>query len=246
MSCGIIGRMTTPSPSPAYKGYRFPAEIISQAVWLYYRFPLSYRDVEELLAERGIVLTYETIRQWCQTFGQQYANQLRHRRAQTGDKWHLDEVFLKINGKLYYLWRAVDQHRNVLDILVQSRRNKQAARKFFRKLLKGCQYVPRVLITDKLASYGAAKKEVLSSVEHRQHKGLNNRAENSHQPTRQRERTMRRFKSAGHAQRFLAARDPIREHFCPRRHRLGALRYRAVMQERFVVWNTITGAHMAA
>jgi putative transposase len=246
MSCGIIGRMTTPSPSPAYKGYRFPAEIISQAVWLYYRFPLSYRDGEELLAERGIVLTYETIRQWCQTFGQQYANQLRHRRAQTGDKWHLDEVFLKINGKLYYLWRAVDQHRNVLDILVQSRRNKQAARKFFRKLLKGCQYVPRVLITDKLASYGAAKKEVLSSVEHRQHKGLNNRAENSHQPTRERERIMRRFKSGGHAQRFLAAHGLIRDHFCSRRHRLGAQQYREVRQERFVVWNTITGVHMAA
>ena len=241
-----IGGMTTALSSPCYKGYRFPAEIISHAVWLYFRFSLSYRDVEELMATRGIVVTYETTRQWCRKYGQQYANQLRRRRAQTGDKWHLDEVFLTINGKLHYLWRAVDQHGNVLDILVQSRRNKRAAKKFFRKLLKGCQYVPRVLITDKLGSYGAAKKEVLRSVEHRQHKRLNNRAENSHQPTRQRERTMRRFKSAGHAQRFLAAHGPIREHFCPRRHRLGAKRYRAVLQERFAVWNTITGVQMAA
>jgi putative transposase len=140
---------------------------------------------------------------------------LRRRHAQTGDTWHLDEVFLKMNGKLYYLWRAVDHHGNLLDILVQSQRNKRAAKKFFRKLLKGCQYVPRVLITDKLASYGAAKKDLLPSVEHRQHKRLNNRAENSHQPTRQREQMMRRFKSAGHAQRFLAAHGRIREHFYP-------------------------------
>jgi putative transposase len=237
--------MNTP-PLPSYKRHRFPAEIISHAVWLYFRFSLSYRDVEELMAARGIVLTYETVRQWCRKFGQQYANQLRRCRVQTGDKWHLDEVFLTINGKQHYLWRAVDQHGNVLSILVQSRRNKAAAKKFFRKLLKGCQYVPRVMITDKLASYGAAKQEVLPSVEHRQHKRAGNRAENSHQPTRQRERTMRRFKSPGHAQRFLAAHGPIREHFCPRRHRLPAKRYRAVLQERFAVWNTITGMQMAA
>ncbi len=238
--------MTIAPSSPSYTGYRFPAEIISHAVWLYFRFPLSYRDVEELMAARGVIVTYETIRQWCRTFGQQYANQLRRRRGQTGDKWHLDEVFLKINGKLHYLWRAVDQHGNVLDILVQSRRNKQAAKKFFRKLLKGCQYVPRVVITDKLASYAAAKQELLRRVEHRQHKRLNNRAENSHQPTRQRERVMRRFTSPGHAQRFLAAHSLIREHFCPRRHRLGAQQYRDVRQERFAVWNTITGVQMAA
>src|SRR5437879_8734501 len=126
-----------------------------------------------------------------------YANELRHRRAKPGDKWHLDEVFLTIKGKRQYLWRAVDQHGNVLDILVQSRRNKQAAKRFFRKLLKGLKYAPRVIITDKLASYGAAKKEILPSVEHRKHKGLNNRAENSHHPTRQRQRSMRRFTSPG-------------------------------------------------
>ena len=137
-TCGIIAGMTTASDSPDYTGYRFPAEIISHAVWLYFRFSLSYRDVEELMAARGIVLTYETVRQWCRKFGQQYANQVRRLRAQTGDKWHLDEVFLKISGKQQYLWRAVDQHGNLLDILVQSRRNKAAAKNFFRKLLKGC------------------------------------------------------------------------------------------------------------
>ncbi len=146
-----------------------------------------------------------------------------------------------MNGKTAYLWRAVDQHGTVLDILVQSRRNKAAAKKFFRKLLKGCQYVPRVLMSDKLGSYEAAKKEVMPSVEHRRHKRLNNRAENSHQPTRQRERTMRRFKSPGHAQRFLSAFGPIREHFCPRRHRFRADEYRRERVRRFQVWNDVSG-----
>jgi putative transposase len=237
--------MSTASTASPYKGFRFPQEIISHAVWLYHRFSLSYRDVEELLAKRGIVVTYETIRQWCLKFGQQYASQLRRRRPKTGDTWHLDEVFITINGKTQYLWRAVDQTGNVLDILVQSRRNKAAAKKFFRKLLKGCQYVPRVLITDKLGSYEAAKKEVMPSVEHRKHKRLNNRAENSHQPTRQRERTMRRFKSPGHAQRFLSAFGPIREHFCPRRHRLRAEEYRRECARRFQVWKEVTSLQMA-
>ena len=152
-TCG----MTTASTPASYKGFRFPQEIISHAVWLYFRFNLSYRDVEDLLAERGITVTYEMVRQWCQKFGQSYASHLRRRRARPGDKWHLDEVFLKIGGKKHYLWRAVDQDGTVLDILVQSRRNKAAAIKFFRKLLKGCRYVLRVLITDKLASYGAAQ-----------------------------------------------------------------------------------------
>jgi putative transposase len=197
--------MTVPATPEHYKHHRFPAEIISHGVWLYYRFCLSYRDVEELLFARGVIVTYEAIRQWCRKFGQAYANQLRRRRPRLGDKWHLDEVFLTINGVRHYLWRAVDQDVHVLDILVQSRRNKKAAKRFFRKLLKGCQYVPRVIITDKLASYGAAKRELLPRLEHRQHRYLNNRAENSHQPTRQRERRMQRFKSPGHAQRFLAA-----------------------------------------
>ncbi len=144
------------------------------------------------------------------------------------------------------MWRAVDQHGNVLDILVQSRRNKAAAKKFFRKLLKRCTYVPRVLITDKRASYGAAKREVLPSVEHRQSRYLNNRAENAHQPTRTREKVMQRFKSAGHAQRFLAAFGPIREHFSPRRHRLKAADYHRERTRCFQVWNEVTGMRVAA
>ena len=237
--------MTTFS-TPCYKGFRFPKEIISHAVWLYFRFSLSYRDVEELLAARGVIVTYETIRRWCQKFGQTFANELRRRHARPGDKWHLDEVFLKINGKTHYLWRAVDQDGNVLDILVQSRRDMAAAKRFFRKLLKGCIYAPRVLGTDKLASYGAAKREVLPGVEHRQSRYLNNRVENSHQPTRRRERLMQRFKSAGHAQRFLSALGPIRDRFGPRRHLLKAGEYRAERQRRFRVWNEVTGVGAAA
>jgi len=168
-------------------------------------------------------------------------NELRRRRPHTGDKWHLDEVFISINGATQYLWRAVDQDGNVLDILVQSRRDKAAATKFFRRLLKDLAYVPRVLITDKLASYGAARRDVLPSVEHRQHKRLNNRAENSHQPTRERERRMRRFKSPGHAQRFLAAYGSIAGHFRPRRHRLTAAAYRETRHERFATWWAATG-----
>jgi putative transposase len=157
------------------------------------------------------------------------ANELRRRRPPCGDKWHLDEVFLTINGKRSYLWRAVDQDGNVLDILVQSRRNTQAAKRFFRKLLKGLHYVPRVIVTDKLKSYSAAKRDILPGVKHRQHKGLNNRAENSHQPTRLREKKMRRFTSAKQAQRFLSALGPIAGHFQPRRHRLCASEYHAIL-----------------
>jgi putative transposase len=148
---------------------------------------------------------------------------------------------VKINGQIHYLWRAVDQAGVVLDILVQPHRDKAAAKRFFRKLLKGLQYVPRVLITDKLQSYGAAKAELLPEVEHRQHTGLNNRAENSHQPTRERERGMRRFKSAGHAQRFLSVHGTIASHFRPGRHWLGATAYRQRMAERFQTWRTVTG-----
>ncbi|HEU5240028.1 MAG TPA: IS6 family transposase [Pyrinomonadaceae bacterium] len=191
-------------PSSLYRRHRFPAEIISHCVWLYFRFNLSYRDVEEMMAMRGLFLSYETIRYWCLKFGQTYANDLRRRSPRPGDRWHLDEVFLKINGRIHYLWRAVDQDGDVLDIMVQSKRDKKAAKRFFRKLLKGLRYVPRVIITDRLRSYSAAKAEVLPSVEHCDDKGLNNRADNSHQPTRLREHVMRRFKSSGHAQRFLS------------------------------------------
>ncbi len=224
-----------------YARHRFPPAIIAHAVWLYFRFALSYRDVEELLAERGVVLTYETVRRWCQKFGQTDANALRRRRPRPGDKWHLDAVFIGINGVRHYLWRAVDRDGTVLDILGQCRRDRAAAKKFFRRLLKGLAYVPRVIITDKLASDAAAKREVLPRVEHRQHQRLNNRAENAHQPTRERERRMRRFKSAGQAQRFLAAYGPIASHFRPRRHRLTAPTYRETRAERFATWRAVTG-----
>jgi putative transposase len=181
---------------PLYRRHRFPSEVMSHCVWLYFRFSISYRDVEEMMAMRGLTLTYETIRYWCLKFGQTYANGLRRSRPRPGDKWHLDEVFLKINGQVHYLWRAVDQDGDVLDILVQSRRDKKAAKKFFRKLLKGLRYVPRTVITDKLRSYSAARADMMPSVEHITQKHRNNRAENSHQPTRLRERVMRRFKSA--------------------------------------------------
>lgn len=232
--------------TPSYKRHRFPTEIISHCVWLYYCLPLSYRQVELLMAQRGIEVTYETIRQWCHKFGQTYANDLRRRRPKPGDTWHLDEVFLKINGTTHYLWRAVDQDGNVLDILVQSRRNQAAAVRFFRKLLREYEYVPRVLITDKLGSYGAAKRQVLPGVEHRAHKGLNNRAENSHRPTRQRERGMQRFKAPGQAQRFLAAFEPIAGHFRTRRHRLSAAEHRQEQARRFQVWDAVVGLTKAA
>ena len=238
--------MTPPTDPERYKNHRFPGEIISHGVWLSYRFTLSYRDVQELLFERVITVSHEAVRQWCQKFGQDYANRLRRRRPRPGDKWHLDEVCVTINGKCHSLWRAVDQDDNVLDILVQSRRNKQAAKKFFRKLLKRLRYVPRVIITDKLKSYGAAKREILPGVEHRQSRYLNNRCENSHRPTRQREYRMQGFKSAGHAQRFLSAYGPIAQHFRPRRHLLSAPEYRQEMRQRFASWAEITGTERAA
>ena len=192
------------SASLSYKGHRYPVAVISHCVWLYFRFPLSFREVEELMLERGIVVSHETIRRWCGKFGQIYANALRRRQPQPRDKWHLDEVFIKINGRL--------------------RRT-----------------VPRVIITDKLRSYGAAHREVMPSVEHRPHKGLNNRAENSHQPTRQRERAMKNFRSVGGAQRFLSAFSGISPHFRPHRHLMPAYHYRAEMTVRFAIWEQITG-----
>jgi putative transposase len=232
--------------APSYKGFRFPAEIISQCVWLYHRFSLSFREIEEMMLKRGIVVSHETVRQWCAKFGQTYANGLRRRRACPGDKWHLDEVFIKINGTIHYIWRAVDQHGNVLDILVTSRRDAKAATRFFRKLLTALEYVPRVLITDKLGSYGVTHRRLIPNVKHRRSKYLNNRAENSHQPTRQRERAMKRFTSPGHAQRFLSAFSGISPHFRPGRHRLDAEEYRREMADRFTTWNQVTGTATAA
>jgi putative transposase len=192
------------------------------------------------------VVSYETIRQWCAKFGPVYAAGLRRHQPRPGDTWHLDEVFLTINGRRQYLWRAVDQDGNVLDILVQPRRDAKAAKRFFRKLLKRQCASPRVLVTDKLRSYGVAQREVMPSVEHRQSRYLNNRAENSHQPTRHCERAMKRFRTPGGAQRFLAVFSVISPHFRPRRHRLTADDYRTEMTRRFAVWNEVTGLTAAA
>src|SRR4051794_25726278 len=232
--------MTSPAQGP-HPRFCLPPEINSHAVWLYFRFPLSLRMVEEMLAARGIDVSHETVRQWARKFGQAFANQIRRRLPCPGDKWHLDEVCLMIAGKKHWLWRAVDQDGVVLDVLVQSRRDKRAAKRLLRKLLKRQTRVPRVLITDKLASYGAAKADVIPSVEHRRHKGLNNRAENSHQPTRRRERQMKRFKSAGQAQRFLSAHDGINNLFHLRRDHITASQYRAARTQAFQTWAAVTG-----
>jgi putative transposase len=225
----------TPEPSP-YHRHRFPAVIISHAVWLYHVFSLSLRDVELILAERGVVVTHESIRHWCQKFGAEFAKRLRRRRPRPGDTWHLDEVFVRMRGVLHYLWRAVDQHGFVRDILVQEKRDGAAAKRFFRRLLTGPQYRPRRLITDGLRSYGVAHRSLLPSVKHRTSRYLNNRAENSHRPTRRRERQMQRFKSLAQAQDFLSAHAVIYGHFRPRRHRLSAAGYRRVRTKAFRTW----------
>lgn len=197
----------TEDASARYKRHRFPAEIIAHAVWLYYRFPLSLRDVEDLLAERGIDVSFQTVSEWATKFGLEFAHQLRRRsRGTFADKWHLDEMVVAIKGKKYWLWRAVDANGCVLDALLQSRRNRKAALRLMRKLLKG-QGAPRVMVTDKLRSYAAAKAELMPGVEHRSHKGLNSRAENSHLPLRRRERRVMRFKSARQCQRFVSSMD---------------------------------------
>src|SRR3954468_1171565 len=231
---------------PRYARHRFPAEVISYAVWLYFRFPLSLRMVEEMLAARGIEVSHETVRQGALKFGQSFANQIRRRLPAPGDKWHLDEVGISIAGQKHWLWRAVDQHGVVLDILVQSRRNAKAAKRLLRKLLKKQGIAPRVMITDKLASYGAAKREIMPSVEHRQHKGLNNRAENSHQPTRRRERIMKRFRSPRQVQRFLSTHDQIANVFSRRPNQDTAAKFHAARHEAFAIWTEVTGVAMAA
>jgi putative transposase len=225
-----------------YHGYRFPPEIISHGVWLYHRFSLSFRDVEELLAKRGVMVTYETIRQWCRKFGPEYARKLRHRQGRLGDIWHLDEVFVKIGGERHYLWRAVDQDGDVIEILVQRYRNAGAAKRFFRKLLKGQGNTPWKLVRDKLRSYSAAHRSLMPSVAHDTKRYENNRAEVSHQPTRQRERQMRRFKSAGQAQRFLSVHGVILNLFRLGRHQLRSENYRLLRARSFKDWSAATAA----
>ena len=228
--------------TPNYRGYRFPSEIISHAIWLDHRFCLSFRDVEDLLAERGIIVSHETIRQWCQKFGPEYARKLTRQQGRLGDTWHLDELFVTIRGQRHYLWRAVDQDGDVIDIFVQPRRDRHAAKRFFRKLLKGQGVEPRRLETDKLKSYSAAHRAVMPSVVHDTGRYANNRAEVSHQPTRQRERQMRRFKSAAQAQRFLTVHGVILNLFRVGRHLLRPANHRILRARSFLVWSEVTCA----
>jgi putative transposase len=202
----------------SYKRHRFPPAIIQHAVWLYFRFTLSFRDVEELLAERGLDISYESIRYWVLKFGKQYARRIGRGRPRPNCRWHLDEVFVSINGKRMYLWRAVDDEGEVLEVLVQSRRNKKAALKLVRKLLKKQGFLPNTIVTDKLPSYGAALRDLGLSRCHDFGDRKNNRAENSHQPVRRRERKMQRFKSAGSAQQFLSVHSSIYNLFNIQRH----------------------------
>jgi len=228
--------------TPSYHGYRFPPEIISHAVWFYYRFCLSFRDVEDLLAKRGVIVSYETIRQWSRKFGAEYARKLKRREGRLGDTWHLDELFVMIQGERQYFWRAVDQDGDVIDILVQPRRNRRAAQRFFRKLLKGHGREPRRLVTDKLRSYGAAHRTIMPSVIHDTERYANNRAEVSHQPTRQRERQMRRFKSVAQAQQFLSVHGVILNLFRVGRQLLRPANHRILRERSFLVWSEVTCA----
>ena len=202
----------------SYSRHRFPPVIIRHAVWLYFRFTLSYRDVEDLLAERGIDVSYETIRRWAEKFGREYARGLQVKRPMPSSTWHIDEVFLKIGGKKMYLWRAVDDEGEVLDILLQSRRNKFTAVKFLRRIIKKQNATPDVIVTDKWQASMSAVRDILPSTDHLVGKRLNNRAENSHQPTRRRERKQQRFKTAKSAQCFLSTFTTFYNHFNIQRH----------------------------
>ncbi len=230
------------SHTPTYHGYRFPPAIISHAVWLYHRFSLSFRDVEDLLAERGITVSYEAIRQWCLKFGPRYARNLKRRQGRLGDTWHLDELFVSIRGRRHYLWRAVDQDGDVIGVFLQPRRDRCAAERFLRRLLQGQDAEPRRLITDKLRSYSAAHRTVMAEVLHSTARYENNRAELSHQPTRQRERQMRRFKSPAQAQRFLSVHGVVGNLFRVGRHLLRAVHYRMFRSQAFGAWQQVSCA----
>ncbi len=220
-----------------YKRHRFPSEIIQYAVWLYYRFNLSHRDIEDLLAVRGIVVSYESIRLWCNKFGPKYARRLKRRHQGFGDTFFIDEIFVKIDGQQHYLWRAVDQDGEVVDVYLQCRRDGETAKRFFRRLLKAHRGEPRKIVTDKLSSYGVAHRELIPDTIHDTSQYSNNRAELSHQPTRVRERGMRRFKSTQQAQRFLTVHAAVYNLFNLGRHLVSAKTYRFFRSRAFSSWN---------
>src|SRR5210317_984260 len=219
-----------------YKRHRFPPDIISYAVWLYYRFNLSHRDIEDLLAERGIIVTRESIRLWCIKFGAIYSRRLKQKHRGYGDNFYIDEVFVKINGKQHYLWRAVDQDGEVVDVYLQAKRDGAAATRFFRRLLRSHGSEPRKIVTDKLRSYGVAYRELIPEVIHSTKQYENNRAEQSHESTRVRERGMRRFKSMKQAQRFVAAHAAVQKLFNLGRHLVRAEYYRNRRISAFSEW----------
>ncbi|MGC1443818.1 MAG: IS6 family transposase [Burkholderiaceae bacterium] len=223
-----------------YHGHRFPPEVISTAVWLYHRFSLSFRDVEELLAQRGVTVSYESIRRWCLKFGPMYQRTLKRRESKGSDRWHVDEVFIKVNGEQFYLWRAVDQDGDVLDILVQRRRNRVAAERFFRKVLERQGRAPRVVVTDRLKSYPSAVNNVLPGSRHDTRCYANNRSENSHQATRRKERQIQRFKSAEQAQCFLSLHARVNNLFRYGRHLVRAENHRLLRNRAFSTWSEIT------
>ncbi len=226
----------------SYARHQFPPVVIQHAVWLYLRFTLSYRDVEELLAERGLEISYETIRRWVLKFGPQFARRLRARRLRPSSQWHLDEMVVAIGGRRLWLWRAVDSEGEILDVLVQRKRDKAAAVRLMRKLLKKQGYAPSVLVTDKLRSYGAAKAELGLAARHEQGLRKNNRAENSHQAVRRRERKMQRFKSAGSAQRFLSVHSAVHNTFNLQRHLISRNTLRLFRAEAMERWQHATAA----
>jgi putative transposase len=219
-----------------YKRYRFPPEIISYAVWLYHRFNLSHRDIEDLLAERGITVSYETIRLWCIKFGAKYARRLKRKYRGFGDTFYIDEVFVKINSKQHYLWRAVGQDGEVVDVFLQAKRDGATAKRFFKRLLRNHGGESRRIVTDKLRSYCVAHREVIPESIHDTDRYANNRAEQSHESTRVRERGMRRFKPVGQAQRFLGVHAAVYNLFNLGRHLIKAEHYRNLREGAFERW----------
>jgi putative transposase len=219
-----------------YNRNRFPPDIISYAVWLHYRFNLSNRDIEDLLAERGIFVSRESIRLWCIKFGAIYTRRLKRSHRGYGDTFYIDEVFVKINGKQYYLWRAVDQDGEVVDFFLQARRDGAAAKRFFKRLLRSHGGEPRKIVTDKLRSYGVAHRELIPEAIRSTEQYENNRAAQSHEATRVRERGMRKFKSTRQAQRFLNAHATVSNLFNPGRHLVSANRYRDLRMIAFTEW----------